>query len=321
MKEIILGFKNLKALVVGDVMVDTYLMGDVNRISPEAPVPVVTLKEKENRLGGAGNVAMNINSLGGKAVLCAVTGNDQDAVLLKELMKKNDMDTSFIFADENRITSTKSRIISQGQHLIRIDNEVEIEISESIQKNIFSSIKKNINDFDVIIFQDYDKGMLTKNLIQNITEFAAQNNIPVTVDPKRKNFLHYKNATLFKPNLKELQEGLNVQINKNDLSQMDQIIDKLRNDINMMAVMITLSDKGIYINDGKNRKVIPTPAKNIIDVSGAGDTVISIASLCLAMHVPLEKTAMLSNIAAGIVCEQVGVVPVDKNILLHRLNY
>ena len=321
MKEIINRFKNLKSLVIGDAMVDTYLLGEVTRISPEAPVPVVTLKERENRLGGAGNVVMNIKSLGAKATLCAVTGNDPDAVLLKELMKKNDLDTSFVFMDESRITSTKSRIISQGQHLMRIDNEVNTEISEIIQKKIFSAIKDQIKEYDVIIFQDYDKGMLTAGFIKSITDLANQNHIPVAVDPKRNNFHSYNNVTLFKPNLKELQDGLNVQINKNDLSQIDSLIEKLRKMNNMKLAMITLSDKGIYINDGSIGKLIPTPAKNIIDVSGAGDTVISIASLCLATKVPLDQTALLSNIAAGIVCEQVGVVPVDKNILLQRLNY
>lgn len=316
MKSILNSFSKLKVLVIGDVMIDSYLWGKIERISPEAPVPIVTLQKKENRLGGAANVALNIQSLGAEPLLCSVIGNDTEGKLLLELSKQQKISSKGIIKSNKRITTVKNRIISKNQHIIRIDSEDDKPLDKLEKDRLLKSIFDLMKNVNVIIFQDYDKGILSKDVIEIVSKEANKRSIPIAVDPKKKNFLSYKNITLFKPNLKELQDGLKLDINNNNIKELKYAADKLIKELSIKTVMITLSDKGIFVCQNGEYEIIPTQRRNIIDVSGAGDTVISIAALGLAINLPLKDIARLANVAAGYVCEKVGVVPVDKNALL-----
>ena len=315
-------FSKLNVLIIGDVMVDSYLWGDVDRISPEAPVPVVSITKRENRLGGAANVAMNIKSMGANPVLCSVVGDDEKGEEFIKLLKEQNMDSSGILKSKNRITTTKFRVIGNNMQLLRVDEEIDSELDKADKESLlgkFSEIieKKNI---DVIVFQDYDKGVIDSDLISEVVSRAEELQIPVTVDPKRRNFLKYKGVTLFKPNLKELSEGLKTEINKDKREELEKAVAGLKELINAKIVMITLSEDGIFVeyseNGGKQINVFPSHVRAISDVSGAGDTVISVASLCLAAGCDPATVANIANLAGGLVCEEVGVVPVDREKLL-----
>ena len=311
-------FNNKNILIIGDVMLDSYYWGNVNRISPEAPVPIVSINKKEKRIGGAANVALNIKKLGANPIICSVIGDDNNG---KEFIKRldiNNINSNYIVVDKTRPTTTKTRIISNSQQIVRIDEEKEEQISNRIEQEIILKINNIINktEINAIIFEDYDKGLLSKSLIENIVSIANKNNIPTTVDPKKKNFNFYKNVTLFKPNFKELTEGLKLDIVSKTSKEIPDAIKKLRNNNNIHSVLITLSENGLIYQTKNEQYSIPAIQRNITDVSGAGDTVISVATLCLCSGVSNENIAKISNIAGGLVCERVGVVPIDKNQLL-----
>jgi rfaE bifunctional protein kinase chain/domain len=318
-------FNKLKIMIIGDVMIDSYIFGKVDRISPEAPVPIVAVEKRVNRLGGAANVALNVRSMGANPILCSVVGNDQKASDFLQLLEQNEMAVSGIFKSEDRITTTKYRIIGNKTQMLRVDEEQLNDLDEKDQdglENLISSIILN-NHIDAIIFQDYNKGVLTPKLIAFATQLAINNNIPVVVDPKKKNFLAYKNVTLFKPNLKELKEGLNVDGALKTIDQISDAMQLLNQKLDCKYIMVTLSEKGVLIKhfqEGNNPNKIHFPAhiRNIADVSGAGDTVISVATLCLALNQPIEVIAGISNLAGGIVCEEVGVIPIDKSRLIEE---
>lgn len=310
-------FNNYKVLIIGDIMIDTYFLGKVERISPEAPVPIISRSKIEHRLGGAGNVALNVRALGATPFLCSVIGDDDKAETLKKLLKNNNLSDEGVLADGDRITTIKTRVISNNQHLLRIDEEITENISESTQDLFVAKMESIIKEkkIDAIIFEDYDKGVITPRLIKKIVEIAIAKDMPTLVDPKKRNFMDYKSVTLFKPNFKELVEGLKLDIEKNDIEGLHAASDRLRNEMGIKLVMATLSELGIYINDNGTYHNIPAEIRDIADVSGAGDTVISTAALCLAAGLPPAKIASLANLAGGIVCEKVGVVPINKNIL------
>jgi rfaE bifunctional protein kinase chain/domain len=305
-------FNGLRALVVGDVMVDAYYFGRVDRISPEAPVPVVAVQTKENRLGGAANVAMNLVALGAKPVVCSVIGNDQEGQDLLSLFEKSGVGTDGIIKSGDRKTTVKLRIISQSTQMLRIDTEDTQSINEAESKALVQKITGLLADADVLIFEDYDKGVLTSRNITEIMAAAQQKNIPVVVDPKKRNFSSYEGADLFKPNLKELREGLNILFDINDKPAFEKAIQQMMADMKLKHAMVTMSEKGVMITDGKQFEYIPAHIRTIADVSGAGDTVISVAALCFALNLGMQQTAALSNLAGGLVCEEVGVVPIDK---------
>lgn len=310
------GFNNLNALIIGDVMIDAYCWGKVDRISPEAPVPVVSVEKKENRMGGAANVALNIQSLGANPILCSVIGNDNGGKLFKELMKDQGMDSSGMISSADRVTTVKTRVISQHQQMLRIDEEITDDITSQEAQNLINSIFTIIDqqNIDVIIFEDYDKGVITSELIEKIVSKANQLNIPVTVDPKKKNFINYHNVDLFKPNLKELREGLKIDLPNKSLEELNHSVSLLKEKMNIKSALITLSEDGVfYFSESGN--IVPAHIRNISDVSGAGDTVISVASLCLAQNLDMHLVASLSNLAGGLVCEKVGVVPIEKDLL------
>jgi rfaE bifunctional protein kinase chain/domain len=310
-------FRHMNVLIIGDVMIDSYTWGKVTRISPEAPVPIVAVEKEENRLGGAANVALNILALGATPYLCAVVGKDQNAEIFDNLLASHQLSKEGIIRSDNRITTVKTRIIGNNHQMLRIDKEVEYPLSEFELKELYNQIKNLVENkkIDVIIFEDYDKGVITTSLIEQVVELAKSKNIPVAVDPKKRNFLNYKNVSLFKPNLKELKEGLNIEIDTSIPATLENAAKQIREILNAKMAIITLSEKGILINTANENKIIPAHVRNIADVSGAGDTVISVAALCLAAGISPQDIAELSNLAGGLVCEHVGVVSINAEEL------
>lgn len=306
----------MKVLVVGDVMIDSYVWGKVNRISPEAPVPVVEAARRENRLGGAANVAQNLRALGATPILCSVIGNDAEGDILLRLMQETGMPTEGMVQHGHRITTVKHRIISGSQHLLRIDAEVTHPLLLQEREALVERVRALAPTADVIIFEDYDKGVLTPEVITEIVSIAKAHGIPTTVDPKKRNFLSYEGVSLFKPNLKELREGLNLESGADLLEEVRQGVSILKERMDVERVMVTLSEKGVFITDFVRQYHIPAHHREITDVSGAGDTVISVASLCLAVGMPIELVAGIANIAGGLVCEHVGVVPIERQRLM-----
>ncbi len=311
-------FNTYNTLIVGDVMIDTYFWGKVDRISPEAPVPIITRSDIEHRLGGAANVARNIKALGANPILCSVIGNDDKADIFLDVMQQRGLNTEGIIKHDSRITTIKTRVISDNQHLLRIDEEIKNSISEEVETELIKHIKKIVDStrIDSIIFQDYDKGVITKNIIESVVEMAQAKDIPTLVDPKKRNFHNFKNVTLFKPNFKELVEGLKLEIKKSDIEGIHKASQRLQKEQNIKYVMTTLSELGVYISNNGSYHQLPAEIRDIADVSGAGDTVVSTASLCLAAGLPPKQIAWISNISGGLVCEKVGVVPIDKKLLL-----
>jgi rfaE bifunctional protein kinase chain/domain len=308
----------MKVAVIGDVMLDTYWWGTVERISPEAPVPVVAVTKKEQRIGGAGNVALNIEELGAYVALLTILGDDEDGSQLKKMLTKKNIDTRFVLESRNRITTNKIRIISRNQQMMRLDAEIINDIDERDEEKLQNQIEKFITSHtpDVVILEDYNKGILTKNIITNTIEFCNKNSIPVTVDPKRKNFFAYQNASLFKPNLSEAIASLNLMPEEISLELLSDIHDQLKEKLDHEISLITLSEKGIFFQENDNKNIIPSHRRNIADVSGAGDTVIAVASLIYAATKDISLTAEVSNIAGGIVCEEVGTVAINKQRLI-----
>ncbi|MFO7658125.1 MAG: bifunctional ADP-heptose synthase [Bacteroidales bacterium] len=311
-------FSKLKVLIIGDVMVDSYIWGHVTRISPEAPVPVVAQGKSEYRMGGAANVARNVKSLGAEPVLCTVIGEDTHGEIFKSLLQGEGMTNEGIVETNRRITTVKTRIISGSQHLLRVDHEMEDYLEPQLENILINRIKSVMNTIrpDAVIFQDYDKGVITRQVIDAVILLAGEKKIPVLVDPKKRNFAHYHGATLFKPNFKELTEGLNIHIDKKDFNSLYNAAQVLHKKNAHRFVMVTLSELGMLISEKNSYHIMPAVVRDIADVSGAGDTVIATAALCLAAGLSPKQTAALSNLAGGLVCEKVGVVPIEKEILL-----
>jgi rfaE bifunctional protein kinase chain/domain len=314
------GFSEMKVAVVGDIMLDTYWWGNVDRISPEAPVPVVVLDEKELRIGGAGNVALNTVALGTPTVLFSVIGNDDDGKTLLSLLERNNIQTANIVVSDDRITTNKTRIISRNQHMLRLDAEMTKDINDSEQLLLIKSFTEFIETEkpSVVIFEDYNKGVLTEEVNQKMISLCKQNNIVTTADPKRKNFFSYKGVTIFKPNLKEVKDGLNVLLDDINETFLQNIHRQLENRLHHSISLITLSEKGIFYQHQNSSKVIPTHIRTIADVSGAGDTVIAVASLVYAKTKDIYLSAAMANIAGGLVCEEVGTVAINKDKLLQE---
>lgn len=308
----------LKVAVIGDVMLDTYWWGKVERISPEAPVPVVAVSKKEQRIGGAGNVALNVSSLGAKVSILSVSGNDEDGKLLTALLEKNGIDTSAMVKSEERITTNKIRIISRNQHMMRLDAEHTNDLYPDDEERLLAAFAILIakDKPDVVILEDYNKGVLTEHVIRNIIALCIQHDIIISVDPKRKNFFSYKGVDIFKPNLKEVKEGLNIISEELSETVLKDIHASLKAKLQHRASFITLSEKGVFYQQEGDAALIPTHIRNVADVSGAGDTVIAVASLVYAATKDIKLMAEVANIAGGLVCEEVGTVAIDKTKLL-----
>ncbi|MDT8394319.1 MAG: bifunctional ADP-heptose synthase [Bacteroidales bacterium] len=323
--KLIESFTGKRVMIVGDVMVDSYLWGVVDRISPEAPVPIVDVSHREERLGGAANVAVNIKALGAIPVLCSVIGTDIKGDAFLRILQEDGMPDKGIFRSEGRITTTKFRIIGNNSQLLRVDEEDTHDLDPADESDFLAKCLPIIASgaMDAVIIQDYNKGILTPKVIETLIANARAEGIPVIVDPKKKNFDLYRGVTLFKPNLKELKEGMKIDFVEPDEKVLADTASLLSERINASIAMITLSEKGIFISadrDGKKENyLLPAHIRNIADVSGAGDTVVSVASLCLAVNAPVKDIAAVSNLAGGIVCEKIGVVPIDKERLLEEL--
>ena len=299
-------------------MIDTYIWGNVDRISPEAPVPIVSITKKESRLGGAANVALNVQALGATPLICSVIGDDLEGIEFQKLLADQNLSEEGILRIQDRPTTVKTRVIGHHQQMVRIDAETDKSISPKETSLVFEKIKHIIENktIDAIIFEDYDKGLITQELIQRTVELATQKEIITVVDPKKRNFLHYKNVTLFKPNLKELREGLKIDIDPKLSYELEHAVDVLQKRLNAQMVMVTLSELGVYISSNQGKKIMPAHIRDIADVSGAGDTVVATATLCLAAGLDAFKTVAIANLAGGLVCEHVGVVPIEKDQLL-----
>ncbi len=315
------GLGRLKVLVIGDLMLDRYHFGHVTRISPEAPVPIVDVERTDNRPGGAANVALNIGSLGAHVTLCGVIGADDNGRILQRCLGLADFDTSLVFETLTRPTTTKTRIIGNNQQVLRVDHEVREAIDVDLRVQCLAAIAQRIGDFDAIVFEDYDKGMLSAELIQGVVAAAQPLGIPTVVDPKYRNFWSYAGTTLFKPNLKELNEALGLRLGNHDLAGIAQAVMELRKRMPHTSTLVTLSENGVLAIDHEGHPShIPAHYRKITDVSGAGDTVISVMALALATGVALPDAAAIANLAGGLVCEEVGVVPIDKGRLLGELH-
>ena len=307
-------FNDKKVLIVGDAMIDAYMWGEVNRMSPEAPVPVVEIKKHENRLGGAANVALNLKALGANPILCSVVGTGNRGIIFEKLMEESNLSIAGILSTDKRKTTIKTRVIAENKHQLRIDEEETYPIVQA--KEFLKLTESLMNDIDVIILQDYNKGVLIPEVIEGVIATANAKGIPTIVDPKKLNFNSYKNCTIFKPNLAEIKAGMKINFDASNISEIEKATEKLRKELSAKGVLLTLSEKGICVNSEKEFKHTPAFKRNIIDVSGAGDTVISVASLCLASNMDYTDLSVLSTLAGGIVCEEVGVVPINKEKLL-----
>ncbi len=318
LEELKKSFNGKRIAVVGDMMLDGYYWGDVKRISPEAPVPVLEVEDEFFRFGGAANVAYNILTLGGIPIPVGVIGNDTYGNIFSSLIKEKNIEADGLITDNERPTTTKTRVIANSQHVVRIDKESKAYISSKIEDKISIFIASVIDSLDGIILQDYNKGILTPSLITKITSLANKKNILITVDPKFDNFFEYKNVTVFKPNRKETETVLGIRIKDDkDISSAGR---NLLNKMNSKYVLLTLGEGGIAVfeKEDKERRM-PTKARKVADVSGAGDTVISTLTIGLAAGADIYEACFLANYAAGVVCGEVGIVPIEKERLFDTI--
>jgi rfaE bifunctional protein kinase chain/domain len=317
-EKIVESFSKLNVLIIGDVMLDSYIWGAVERISPEAPVPIINVRKKDFRLGGAANVALNVHALGATPILCALIGDDEDGKKLLQRLDDKKISKDGIVTSSFRPTTVKTRIIASQQHVVRVDEESDKVVNQEEEKLLLERIEKLMPACHVIVFEDYDKGVLNTSIIEKTIAFAKRKNIPTVVDPKKRNFLAYKGVTLFKPNLKELREGLKIEVEASNQIQVEKAVELLKEKLTAEGVMLTLSEHGVYIDYNNQKLRIAAHAREIADVSGAGDTVVSIAALCLALKLSPPLIASLSNLGGGLVCQHVGVVPIDREELLRE---
>lgn len=313
-------FNGMRVGVIGDVMLDSYLWGTVERISPEAPVPVVTVQRKEQRIGGAGNVALNCRALGAEVAMLSVTGQDEDADALRRLFGEEGISTQYLLAAPGRITTNKTRVISRNQQMMRLDAEITDDLSPADEALLLEQLREYLaNDRPaVVIFEDYNKGVLTERVIREGLALCRQAGVLTAVDPKRRHFFAYRDSGIFKPNLKEVKDALNLPGLEVSLQAMQGIHAQLSERLGHGISLITLSEKGIYFQEGEHAGIIPTHIRNIADVSGAGDTVIAVASMCYAATRNVKLMAEMANIAGGLVCEEVGTAAIRRDRLLQE---
>jgi rfaE bifunctional protein kinase chain/domain len=311
-------FADIRVGVIGDVMLDTYWWGKVDRISPEAPVPVVAVAKREQRIGGAGNVALNITAVGASVSVITITGKDGDGNELIQLLNNNHIDTKYITRSSARPTTNKIRIIARNQHMMRLDAEVTAPLNDVEEEQLIGSFKQYLLAVQphIVILEDYNKGVLTPQVIEKVIDLCKRNNVLTAVDPKRKNFFQYKGADIFKPNLQEAKEGLNIISDEVTDEMLHDIHKQLSEKLQHAVSFITLSEKGVFYEYEKDHRIIPTHIRSIADVSGAGDTVIAVSSVVYAATKDVRLMAEIANIAGGLVCEEVGTVAIDREKLL-----
>lgn len=311
-------FNGKKIAVVGDLMLDGYFWGDVNRISPEAPVPIVEVGKEFFRLGGAANVALNVEQLNGRAIPFGVVGNDNDSNIIRSLLADKNIDACGLIEDSTRPTTVKVRVIADNQHLVRIDRESKEYISKSKEEELIRKFSEFAKDLDAVILQDYNKGVLSADVIKNIIKISHENNLIISVDPKFNNFYEFKNVTVFKPNRKETEDILGIKLTDDKMISEAGI--KLIDKLNAEYLLITLGENGIALFDREHKeKRFATKARKVADVSGAGDTVISTFTMALSAGADITEAAYLANYAGGLVCEEIGIVPVNFDNLFDHL--
>lgn len=309
-------FSNLHIVVIGDIMIDRYISGSVKRISPEAPVPVLDLENVENRLGGAANVALNLLALGAQVTLLSVVGSDAESETIFKLCSVQEKLKYQILKINDRKTTVKSRIMAGNQHLLRVDSEdrMELELNSYDQIfHIFSGMTEN-EKVDGLILQDYNKGLLSEYIIKKLLDHCRLKNIKSFVDPKEKNFFAYSGCTIFKPNKKEVQTATADYTNDYE-SKAKNLVHRLQCEL----VVITLGSAGIYIYENGIGTTYPTAPRVIADVCGAGDSVISIISLCFLKNMNIQHIATIANLAGGLVCEVPGVAVVNREKINEEL--
>lgn len=316
LNDIISNFRKIKVAVVGDIMLDDYLIGTVDRISPEAPVPVVLIKEEKFVLGGAGNVVNNLATLGVKTYCYGIVGDDNDGDKLLRAMKNLGIETSGVIRSEERPTIVKRRVLGGSQQLLRIDWENTSNINEMLEESIFEKLEKNIKEIDAIILSDYNKGVLTPSLSQEVIKLARKYNKIITVDPKPKNVLNYIGASSMTPNKKEAK----LCADRYNFSDIDEMGKKIREDIKLDNLLITKSEEGVSLYNENEIVNIPTYAKEVFDVTGAGDTVISVYTLAKAAGASWEEAAEIANTAAGIVVGKIGTSVATKEEIIEFYN-
>ncbi len=311
-------FSGKKIAVLGDMMLDGYYWGDVKRISPEAPVPILEIENEFFRFGGAANCALNLLKLGAVPIPVGIIGYDNNGSIFKSLLQENGIEDEGIITDDERPTTTKTRVIANNQHVVRIDKESKSYLDKNSEDKILTYLKSKISELDGLILQDYNKGVLTPSLIKNIIELANKNDVLTTVDPKFDNFFLYKNVTVFKPNRKETENvfGIRIRSEEEILSAGKNLLQKL----NAKYILLTLGEGGlaVFSKEEKIRRM-PTKARKVADVSGAGDTVISTLTLAMSAGADIYEACYLSNYAAGIVCGEVGIVPIEKDVLFDTI--
>lgn len=305
-------------LIIGDVMLDSYVWGSVERISPEAPVPIVAVKKRDTRLGGAANVALNVQALGAKPILVALKGHDEASKKFSAILAEQDMTGHGMVTSATRPTTVKTRIIASHQHVVRVDEESDKVPTPAEEDQLIEKINQLLPMCQVVVFEDYDKGVLNEKIIAHAINLANQHGIPTVVDPKKRNFLAYRGVTLFKPNLKEMREGLKIDLDAGNFDQLKKGVAALKDRLHPQGVLATLSEHGIYIDYQNETNHLAAHAHEIADVSGAGDTVVSVAALAVAAKMKPRDIAALCNLAGGLVCQHVGVVPINKEELLRE---
>lgn len=319
-KQLFESFSSLKVGVIGDMMLDTYWWGKVDRISPEAPVPIVSVSKRELRIGGAGNVALNLSALGARVDVLGVIGNDDDGIQLTKMFQQNNISTYYLLESNQRPTTNKIRIISRNQHMMRLDAEMTDPLNRNDEEDVIVAFEKYLTEIkpDIVIFEDYNKGVLTQKVISDAITLCKKNKVLIAVDPKRKNFFCYKGVDIFKPNLQEAKDSLNIINDVIGEEDLKRIHDSLKEKLNHHISFITLSERGVFYRNDKECNIIPTHIRSIADVSGAGDTVIAVASLVYAATHDVKLMAEVANIAGGLVCEEVGTVAINKQKLIEE---
>lgn len=310
----------LRILVIGDLMLDRYLWGKVSRISPEAPVPVVEVFKSESRPGGAANVALNLAALGAQVSLCGIIGEDTEGQDLKAQLEAAGFETELVRALPGRKTTTKTRVIGQQQHILRVDSEDRDVVKLREMGGLWPALSAKLDSMDAVIFEDYDKGVLSMDLIEAVTLRCKMQGIPVIVDPKFRQFMDYRGCSLFKPNLKELNEAMGTALQNHEFERIKEAVLRLRKRMPHAATLITLSENGMLAVDESGTSIhVPAHYRKITDVSGAGDTVVALMGAALAAGLDLEAAATVANMGGGLVCEEVGVVPIDADRLFEEL--
>lgn len=318
LKELIEKFSEVNVLVVGDVMLDRYQWGSVSRISPEAPVPIVNLEKTSLAAGGAANVAANIAGLGAKPVLVGITGEDEDANILPKVLKDENISEFELFPLKNRHTTVKTRIIAHNHHVVRIDQETGSPITTEESKKILKQINKYIDSVKVVIISDYAKGFLTDTLLSGLITNTIEKGKIIVVDPKGRDYSKYRGANALTPNQKEAADACNMEHNSQNL--IDKAGKILLNDLSLDALLITQGEKGMTLFQ-KNKKTshLKATARNVYDVTGAGDTVIACLGVGLGSGLSFFEAAEFANLAAGLVVEQVGTTSINRTLLLETL--